>query len=60
MILPYAMTAPSCCTAPRGGRAALAGKLLRDMGHAEVWNLGGLKDWKDGGGPVVEPVDQGM
>ena len=54
------MTAPSCCTAPRGGRAALAGKLLRDMGHAEVWNLGGLKDWKDGGGPVVEPVDQGM
>ncbi|MGA1275476.1 MAG: rhodanese-like domain-containing protein [Gemmobacter sp.] len=43
-----------------GGRAALAGKLLRDMGHAEVLNLGGLKDWKDGGGPVVEPVDQGM
>jgi rhodanese-related sulfurtransferase len=43
-----------------GGRAALAGKLLRDMGHPEVWNLGGLKDWKDGGGPVVEPVDQGM
>jgi len=43
-----------------GGRAALAGKLLRDMGYAEVWNLGGLKDWKDGGGPLVEPVDQGM
>ena len=43
-----------------GGRAALAGKLLRNMGHAEVLNLGGLKDWKDGGGPVVEPVDQGM
>ena len=43
-----------------GGRAALAGKLLRNMGHPEVWNLGGLKDWKDGGGPVVEPVDQGM
>ncbi len=43
-----------------GGRAALAGKLLRDMGYAEVWNLGGLKDWKDGGGSVVEPVDQGM
>ena len=43
-----------------GGRAALPGKLLRDMGHPEVWNLGGLKDWKDGGGPVVEPVDQGM
>jgi rhodanese-related sulfurtransferase len=43
-----------------GGRAALAGKLLKDMGYAEVYNLGGLKDWKDGGGPVQEPVDPGM
>lgn len=43
-----------------GGRAALAGKLLLDMGYREVWNLGGFKDWKDGGGAVVEPVDPGM
>jgi rhodanese-related sulfurtransferase len=43
-----------------GGRAALAGKLLKDMGYAEVYNLGGFKDWKEGGGPIVEPVDQGM
>lgn len=43
-----------------GGRAALAGKLLLDMGYKEVWNLGGFKDWKDGGGAVVEPVDPGM
>lgn len=43
-----------------GGRAALAGKLLLDMGYAEVWNLGGFKDWKEGGGPVQEPVDPGM
>lgn len=43
-----------------GGRAALAGKLLKDMGFAEVYNLGGFKDWKEGGGPVVEPVDPGM
>jgi len=43
-----------------GGRAALAGKLLKDMGYAEVYNLGGFKDWKDGGGPVQEPVDPGM
>lgn len=28
-----------------GGRAALAGKLLRDMGYEKVYNLGGLKDW---------------
>ena len=43
-----------------GGRAALAGKLLKDMGYAEVYNLGGFADWKDGGGPVQEPVDPGM
>lgn len=43
-----------------GGRAALAGKLLKDMGYAEVFNLGGLQDWKDGGGPASEPVDSGM
>ncbi len=36
-----------------GGRAALAGKLLKDMGYAEVYNLGGLKDWAEGGGAVV-------
>ena len=42
------------------GRAALAGKLLKDMGYAQVYNLGGLKDWAEAGGPVSEPVDQGM
>jgi rhodanese-related sulfurtransferase len=35
-----------------GGRAALAGKLLKDMGYAEVYNLGGFKDWADSGGAV--------
>lgn len=35
-----------------GGRAALAGKLLRDMGYVKVYNLGGLKDWIDVGGKV--------
>ncbi|MDK3019987.1 rhodanese-like domain-containing protein [Pseudodonghicola flavimaris] len=43
-----------------GGRAALAGKLLKDMGYAEVYNMGGLEGWKDAGGPMVEPVDPGM
>ena len=28
-----------------GGRAALAGKLLKDMGYDNVYNLGGFKDW---------------
>lgn len=43
-----------------GGRAALAGKLLKDMGFAEVYNLGGLSDWQEAGAPVEEPVDLGM
>ena len=34
-----------------GGRAALAGKLLRDMGYDNVYNLGGFKDWTG----AVEP-----
>ena len=35
-----------------GGRAALAGKLLMDMGYETVVNLGGFKDWVDAGGSV--------
>lgn len=35
-----------------GGRAALAGKLLKDMGYEQVYNLGGLPDWINGGGEV--------
>jgi len=38
-----------------GGRSALAGKTLRDLGYRDVRNLGGFKDWAEGGGPV-EPV----
>jgi rhodanese-related sulfurtransferase len=35
-----------------GGRAALAGKMLKDLGYERVYNLGGFKDWADAGGPV--------
>ncbi len=35
-----------------GGRSALSGKTLKDMGYAKVFNLGGFKDWVDGGGEV--------
>lgn len=35
-----------------GGRAALAGKTLKDMGFADVRNFGGFKDWVDSGGAV--------
>jgi len=35
-----------------GGRAALAGKLLKDLGYEKVFNLGGFKDWAESGGPI--------
>ncbi len=35
-----------------GGRAALAGKLLKDFGYDKVFNLGGFKDWVEAGGKV--------
>jgi len=35
-----------------GGRAALAGKLLKDMGYDKVFNAGGFKDWVEAGGKV--------
>jgi rhodanese-related sulfurtransferase len=28
-----------------GGRSALAGKVLKDMGYEKVYNVGGFKDW---------------
>ena len=38
-----------------GGRSALAGKALQDLGYRDVRNLGGFKDWAEGGGEV-EPA----
>lgn len=35
-----------------GGRSAMVGKTLQDMGYTKVMNLGGFKGWVDGGGPV--------
>ena len=35
-----------------GGRSALVGKTLRDMGYADVRNLGGFKGWLDAGGEI--------
>ena len=35
-----------------GGRAALSGKVLKDFGYANVFNLGAFKDWVDSGGAV--------
>jgi rhodanese-related sulfurtransferase len=35
-----------------GGRSALSGKVLMDMGYENVRNLGAIKDWVDAGGEV--------
>ncbi|MEH2556112.1 rhodanese-related sulfurtransferase [Bradyrhizobium algeriense] len=35
-----------------GGRSALAGKTLQDMGYKDVRNLGGFKGWAESGGAV--------
>ena len=35
-----------------GGRAALAGKTLKDMGFTDVRNLGTFKDWVESGGEI--------
>jgi rhodanese-related sulfurtransferase len=32
-----------------GGRAALSGKVLKDMGYERVYNLGGFKDAAEAG-----------
>jgi rhodanese-related sulfurtransferase len=42
-----------------GGRSALSGKVLKDMGYREVYNLGAFKDWADAGQPVEQPARSG-
>ena len=45
-----AKTVVSYCAS--GGRSALVGKVLKDMGYENVRNLGGFKGWVDSGGEV--------
>ena len=48
----FALDRPVIVHCGAGGRAALAGKLLKDMGYEKVYNLGGFKDWVEAGGKV--------
>ena len=43
-----------------GGRSALAGKTLKDMGYTQVFNLGAYKDWAEAGGAIEQPIEPGM
>jgi len=35
-----------------GGRSALVGKTLKEMGYSNARNLGGFKGWLEAGGEV--------
>jgi len=37
-----------------GGRSALSGKVLKDMGYENVYNLGAYKDWAENGGETEQ------
>jgi rhodanese-related sulfurtransferase len=43
-----------------GGRAALSGKALKELGFTEVYNLGAFKDWVENGGQIDHPIEPGM
>ena len=43
-----------------GGRSALSGKALKDLGYERVYNLGAFKDWAEGGGAVEKPIEPVM
>ncbi|WP_343718352.1 rhodanese-like domain-containing protein [Inquilinus sp.] len=42
-----------------GGRSALAGKALLDLGYVDVRNLGAFKDWTEAGGAVEAVPEKG-
>jgi rhodanese-related sulfurtransferase len=35
-----------------GGRAALGGQALSELGYTDVYNLGAFKDWAEAGGAI--------
>jgi rhodanese-related sulfurtransferase len=39
-----------------GGRSALSGKALKDLGYGKVYNLGAFKDWVQAGGGTEPPT----
>ena len=43
-----------------GGRSALSGKALKDLGYVEVYNLGAFNDWVSNGGDIDRPIEPGM
>ena len=48
----FAKDRPVIVYCASGGRSALSGKVLKDFGYREVYNLGAFKDWAEAGGEV--------
>ena len=53
-------TKPVIIYCASGGRSALSGKTLKDLGYDEVYNLGAFKDWAESGGEIDHPIEPGM
>ena len=43
-----------------GGRSALSGRTLKELGYDKVFNLGAFKDWVEAGGEIEKPIEPGM
>lgn len=56
----FSKTTPILVYCASGGRSALSGKSLKDLGYDQVFNLGAFKDWVESGGAVDHPIDPGM
>lgn len=46
----FAKDRPILLYCASGGRSALSGKTLKDLGYENVHNLGAFKDWAESGG----------
>ena len=51
----FAKDRPTLLYCASGGRASLAGRVLKDFGYTSVHNVGAFKDWVESGGEI-EPV----
>ncbi len=51
----FAKDKPVILYCAAGGRAALSGQALKDMGYDEVYNMGGFADWAKSGGDIDKP-----
>jgi rhodanese-related sulfurtransferase len=52
----FRMDRPLIVYCASGGRSALGGKALKELGFEQVYNLGGFKAWVESGGAVDQPT----